>query len=235
MFGGRQQLSRVAVSGRVEQWLVARAAQIAGLELEEPAAARTAVQLIQALEEATEFQQLGANLQVPPGPSDPSQVTQYLAETRAGLLEMVKLTQAQDDVLVQVGRLFSSLPPFPQLQILADFSYGWQVVHAMTPLMQEQVPHPLHLPPPGEERAGAGGGAAGHLPQAVGGHGGRDGAPGGGREQGALPSVPVLLLHPRYLHQEGAPGAGLLPIMVLFLPSPHLVLPVLSPGAPPPR
>ena len=108
MFGGRQQLSRVAVSGRVEQWLVARAAQIAGLELEEPAAARTAVQLIQALEEATEFQQLGANLQVPPGPSDPSQVTQYLAETRAGLLEMVKLTQAQDDVLVQVGRLYSS-------------------------------------------------------------------------------------------------------------------------------
>jgi hypothetical protein len=36
-----------------------------GLQLEEPAlAARTAVQLIQALEDAKEFHQLGANLQV---------------------------------------------------------------------------------------------------------------------------------------------------------------------------
>ena len=30
------------------------------------------------------------------------QVTQYLSETRSGLLGMVKLTQAQDDILVQV-------------------------------------------------------------------------------------------------------------------------------------
>ena len=32
-------------------------------------------------------------------------------------------------------------PSPPQLQILSDFSYGWQLVHAMTPLMQEQVGH----------------------------------------------------------------------------------------------
>ena len=63
---------------------------------------------------------------------------------------MVKLTQAQDDILVQVRHFFNACPmPFisasdhqpspPQLQILSDFSYGWQLVHAMTPLMQEQV------------------------------------------------------------------------------------------------
>ena len=34
---------------------------------------------------------------------------------------------------------FSLHPSPPQLQILSDFSYGWQLVHAMTPLMQEQV------------------------------------------------------------------------------------------------
>ena len=40
---------------------------MAGLQLEEAAtSARTAVQLIQALEDAKEFQQLGANLQVCP-------------------------------------------------------------------------------------------------------------------------------------------------------------------------
>ena len=78
------------------------------------------------------------------------QVTQYLAETRSGLLGMVKLTQAQDDILVQVHFHFSDpispicsyrQPSPPQLQILSDFSYGWQLVHAMTPLMQEQVGH----------------------------------------------------------------------------------------------
>ena len=34
-------------------------------------------------------------------------------------------------------------PSPPQLQILSDFSYGWQLVHAMTPLMQEQVNNSL--------------------------------------------------------------------------------------------
>ena len=38
------------------------------------------------------------------------QVTQYLAETRSGLLGMVKLTQAQDDILVQVHFHFSDVP-----------------------------------------------------------------------------------------------------------------------------
>ena len=47
-------------------------------------------------------------------------------ETKESLLAMVRLTTAQDDVLVQ-------------LQIFSDFSYAWQLVNNLTPLMQEQV------------------------------------------------------------------------------------------------
>ena len=65
VFGGRQQLSRVVPSKKLEvssvfvefanndvvkAWLKARAKQMAGLQLEDPsAAARTAVQLIQVI------------------------------------------------------------------------------------------------------------------------------------------------------------------------------------------
>ena len=65
VFGGRQQLSRVVPSKKLEvrwvfvdfadndvlkAWLKARAQQMAGLQLEDPsAAARTAVQLIQVI------------------------------------------------------------------------------------------------------------------------------------------------------------------------------------------
>jgi hypothetical protein len=61
------------------------------------------------------------------------QVTQYLAETRAGLLAMVQLTQAQDDILVQVGSaldngLTACPPPAPdtlrlQLRLAAGARY----------------------------------------------------------------------------------------------------------------
>ena len=74
---------------------------------------RMAVSLIQALDDAKEFHQLEANLQV----------TQYLTETKDALMSMIKLAAAEDDVLVQ-------------LQILSDFSYGWQLIDQFTVLMQ---------------------------------------------------------------------------------------------------
>ena len=57
-------------------------------------------------------------------------MTQYLNETKESLLAMVRLTTAQDDILVQ-------------LQILSDFSYAWHLIDNLTPLMQEQVSHIL--------------------------------------------------------------------------------------------
>ena len=49
---------------RLERWLGERAGQVRGLQQEDPGAAHQALQLAQALEEAREFQQLAANLQV---------------------------------------------------------------------------------------------------------------------------------------------------------------------------
>ena len=54
--------------------------------------------LITALEDAREFHQLEANLQV----------TQYITETKDSLMTMIRLAGAEDDILVQ-------------LQILSDF------------------------------------------------------------------------------------------------------------------
>ena len=103
------------------------------LDVDDPnKSARLAVQLIQALEDAKEFHQLEANLQVSPETKIEilltvyEQVTQYLNETKESLLAMVRLTTAQDDILVQ-------------LQILSDFSYAWHLIDSLTPLMQEQV------------------------------------------------------------------------------------------------
>ena len=56
------------------------------------------VSLITALEDAREFHQLEANLQV----------TQYITETKDSLMTMIRLAGAEDDILVQ-------------LQILSDF------------------------------------------------------------------------------------------------------------------
>ena len=133
VFGGKQKLSRIEPNKRLEKWLLDRGQQMKTLDVDDPnKSARLAVQLIQALEDAKEFHQLEANLQVSPETKIEilltvyEQVTQYLNETKESLLAMVRLTTAQDDILVQ-------------LQILSDFSYAWHLIDSLTPLMQEQV------------------------------------------------------------------------------------------------
>ena len=92
-------LSRIQPNRRLERWLGDRARQMETLSLDtEQESSRLAVSLVQALDEAREFHQLEANLQV----------TQYLAETKEALLAMIRLAGAEDGVLVQ-------------LQILSDF------------------------------------------------------------------------------------------------------------------
>jgi len=117
VFGGKQKLSRIQPNKRLEKWLLDRAAQIKTLSLENASeSSRLAVSLITALEDAREFHQLEANLQV----------TQYISETKDSLLTMIRLAGAEDDILVQ-------------LQILSDFSYGWHIVDNFTGLMQSQI------------------------------------------------------------------------------------------------
>ena len=102
----------------------------------------------------------------------------------------------------------------PQLQILSDFSYGWQLVHSMTPLMQEQVccvvlflrKWKFRRPCQGEDWSADGGAVANNLPEVGGGHGGGDGEAWRGREQGALPCVSVLLIYLGYLYQDCLAG-----------------------------
>ena len=114
VFGGKQKLNRIKPNKRLEKWLLDRANQMKSLDIENSLeSSRMAVSLIQALDDAKEFHQLEANLQV----------TQYLTETKDALMSMIKLAAAEDDVLVQ-------------LQILSDFSYGWQLIDQFTVLMQ---------------------------------------------------------------------------------------------------
>ena len=65
VFGGKQKLSRIEPNKRLEKWLLQRGEQMKTLDVDDPKhSARLAVQLIQALEDAKEFHQLEANLQV---------------------------------------------------------------------------------------------------------------------------------------------------------------------------
>ena len=66
VFGGKQKLSRIQPNKRLEKWLMERAEQMKSLDLETSpeASSRLAVNLIQALDDAKEFHQLEANLQV---------------------------------------------------------------------------------------------------------------------------------------------------------------------------
>ena len=108
VFGGKQKLSRIQPNRRLERWLGDRARQMETLSLDtEQESSRLAVSLVQALDEAREFHQLEANLQV----------TQYLAETKEALLAMIRLAGAEDGVLVQ-------------LQILSDFRLSFLRTYA---------------------------------------------------------------------------------------------------------
>ena len=66
VFGGKQKLSRIQPNKRLEKWLMERAEQMKSLNLEisPETSSRMAVNLIQALDDAKEFHQLEANLQV---------------------------------------------------------------------------------------------------------------------------------------------------------------------------
>ena len=91
--------NRIQPNKKLEKWLIDRAAQMKTLSLDNArASSRLAVSLVTALEDAKEFHQLEANLQV----------TQYLTETKDSLMAMIRLAGAEDDILVQ-------------LQILSDF------------------------------------------------------------------------------------------------------------------
>ena len=155
VFGGKQKLSRIQPNRRLERWLGDRARQMESLSLDtEQESSRLAVSLVQALDEAREFHQLEANLQV----------TQYLTETKEALLAMIRLAGAEDGVLVQLQilsdfrlelltnlckdftvidgpsrGLLRDCKIFANLSLKLYFSYAWRIIDKFTGLMQEQV------------------------------------------------------------------------------------------------
>ena len=78
--------------------------------------ARLAVQLIEAIKEALDFEQLESNLQV----------KQSLLDTKSSLRQMIRIAGIKEDVLVT-------------LQIIGDISYAWEIVETYTEFMQEGV------------------------------------------------------------------------------------------------
>jgi WASH complex subunit strumpellin len=116
-FAGERALTRVRKSESLQTWFADLEAQIRALESDDSTlAGRKIQQLISALEEVEQFEQIEASLQV----------LQFLRETRDYLHQMVRVVNVKEDVLVALG-------------IVSDMSYAWRLVHDFVPMMQRRV------------------------------------------------------------------------------------------------
>ncbi|KTG39902.1 hypothetical protein cypCar_00013954 [Cyprinus carpio] len=101
----------------LQAWFREISKQIESLNYEDSTAAgRKTVQLIQALVEVQEFHQLESNLQV----------SQFLADTRKFLHQMIRTINIKEEVLIT-------------MQIVGDLSYAWQIIDSFTSMMQESI------------------------------------------------------------------------------------------------
>jgi WASH complex subunit strumpellin len=116
-FAGERALTRVRKSESLQTWFADLEAQIRALESDDSTlAGRKIQQLVAALEEVEQFEQIEASLQV----------LQFLRETRDYLHQMVRVVNVKEDVLVALG-------------IISDMSYAWRLVLDFVPLMQRRV------------------------------------------------------------------------------------------------
>lgn len=117
VFGGEKPLMRVERNEKLQKWFRELAEQVdTALPFGEKSSNRKAVQIIRALEQVQAFHQLESNMQV----------RQFLEETRASLLRMVKSAALDDRFLTT-------------LQIVGDLSYGWIIIDNYTQQMQEGI------------------------------------------------------------------------------------------------
>ena len=102
---------------RLKNWFVAREAQMAQLSLEDPMhSGNLARQLLDALQEAQDFEQFEANWAL----------KQHVEESKNLLRQMIRTAGMRDDDLVT-------------LTLVGDFSYAWEIVDTFTMDMQEGV------------------------------------------------------------------------------------------------
>eukprot|EP00095_Tigriopus_kingsejongensis_P005223 maker-scaffold585_size130225-snap-gene-0.19 protein:Tk05223 transcript:maker-scaffold585_size130225-snap-gene-0.19-mRNA-1 annotation:"Strumpellin" len=103
---------------KLQKWCQDREKQILGLECDNPViAGRLAVQLVEAISEVLDFDQVASDLQV----------KQTLLEVKASLFQLIRISGVKEEVLIL-------------LQIVGDIRFGWMIVDPLfTPFMQEGV------------------------------------------------------------------------------------------------
>ncbi|ERL87541.1 hypothetical protein D910_04932 [Dendroctonus ponderosae] len=116
VFSGTQALSRVKKNEDLEQWFREIAKQVQDLTRENSGSSMKLVQLIQALEDVQEFEQMSNNMQV----------VQFLTEIRKDLDQMIRTMNIKEDVLIN-------------LQIIGDLSYAWELIDFYTNIMQNGI------------------------------------------------------------------------------------------------
>eukprot|EP00771_Trimastix_marina_P004021 gnl/Trimastix_PCT/750.p1 GENE.gnl/Trimastix_PCT/750~~gnl/Trimastix_PCT/750.p1 ORF type:complete len:1166 (-),score=486.01 gnl/Trimastix_PCT/750:907-4029(-) len=116
-FSGNRMLSRITKNEDLESWFKSIGGEIGSLDYSDATlAGRKIQQLVVALEEIEQFQQIENSLQI----------KQFLADTRSFLLQMIRTVNVSEGVMVNIT-------------VVADMSYGWEILGEFVPLMQEAI------------------------------------------------------------------------------------------------
>jgi len=116
-FGGERDLTRVKKNDTLQAWFRQLADEINSLDFSQSIlSGRKLAQLMQALEDVEEFHQISSSLQV----------KQFLGDTREYLKQMIRTGNVSQKVM-------------GDLEIVSDFSYALDIIHAYVPIMHERI------------------------------------------------------------------------------------------------
>ncbi|XP_014473018.1 PREDICTED: WASH complex subunit strumpellin isoform X2 [Dinoponera quadriceps] len=113
IFGGTKPLDGIDKNQNLYSWFMEISKHIDSLKQED---GRKIVQLLQALEQVQEFHQLENNLHI----------SQYLADTRETLHNMLRTGSISEDVMIS-------------LNIVTDCCYAWNIMESFIDVMQESI------------------------------------------------------------------------------------------------
>lgn len=113
IFGGAKPLDGIDKNQDLYTWFMEISKHIDSLKQED---GRKIVQLLQALEQVQEFHQLETNLHI----------SQYLADTRETLRNMLRTGSISEDVMIS-------------LNIVTDCCYAWNIMESFIDVMQESI------------------------------------------------------------------------------------------------
>lgn len=121
-FSGDKPLTRVKKNENLQKWFISIGGKIKDLDYNDSTAAgRKIQQLMEALKEVEQFEQIESSLQV----------KQFLSDTRELLAQMLKIVNIKEQYLVTMSSV-------------ADISYGFQLIDEYIPLMQERIKRYAH-------------------------------------------------------------------------------------------